>query len=279
LTRLLWSDLFVAVCSPTYRLSDSQWEQLRDLLPANGRRGGQWKDHRLMLDAILWALSDGGRWRNVPVEFGPWQSVYDRFRRWVRRGLWDKILVRLQARKMTSGDIDWSLFCIDGSVVRAHQSAAGAAPDGPPGEPADHALGRSQGGFSTKLHLICDGEGTPLAVAVGPGQEHETQRAIPLLEEATAWPEQPAKMAGDKGYSAGWLRQWLRDRGIKPVIAHKDNEKARPKRFDKKTYRRRNIVERCINSLKWFRRVATRYEKLATHYLAIVTLAIIFRLL
>jgi transposase len=116
-------------------------------------------------------------------------------------------------------------------------------------------------------------------VAVGPGQQHETQQAIALLEEATAWPEQPAKLAGDKGYSAGWLREWLTERGIKPVIAHQKKEKANPKRFDKKTCWRRNVVERCVNRLKWFRRVATRYEKLATHYLAMVTLAVIFRLL
>ena len=114
------------VTSPTYRLSDDQYAQLQDLLPPNGQRGGQWNDHRLMIDGILWALSDGGRWRNIPAEFGPWQSVYDRFRNWARKGLWDKILRRLQARKMRSGDIDWDLFCIDGTVVRAHQSAAGA---------------------------------------------------------------------------------------------------------------------------------------------------------
>jgi len=70
----------MAVTSPSYRLSDEQWQQIEDLLPSNGQRGGQWKDHRLMIDAILWVLSDGGRWRNVPAEFGPWQSVYDRFR-------------------------------------------------------------------------------------------------------------------------------------------------------------------------------------------------------
>lgn len=114
------------VTSPTYRLSDAQWAQLKGLLPANGRRGGQWKDHRLMIDGILWALADGGRWRNLPAEFGPWQSVYDRFRKWCRTGLWDRILRHLQARKMNDGTIDFSLFCIDGSAVRAHQSAAGA---------------------------------------------------------------------------------------------------------------------------------------------------------
>ena len=115
------------VSSPTYRLSDAQWEQIKDLLPASGQPGGQWKDHRLMIDAILWALSDGGRWRNMPAEFGPWQSVYDRFRRWARNGLWDKILRRLQARKLAGGTIDLELYCIDGTVVRAHQSAAGAS--------------------------------------------------------------------------------------------------------------------------------------------------------
>jgi len=113
--------------SPTYRLSDAQWEQIKDLLPTNGNRGGQWKDHRWMIDGILWALSDGGRWRNLPAEFGPWQTVYDRFCKWCRTGLWDKILRHLQARKMNSDQIDWELFCIDGSVIRAHQSAAGAA--------------------------------------------------------------------------------------------------------------------------------------------------------
>ena len=117
----------MAVTSPSYRLSDEQWQQIEDLLPSNGQRGGQWKDHRLMIDAILWVLSDGGRWRNVPAEFGPWQSVYDRFRSWTRRGVWDRILRRFQARKMNSDQIDWELFAVDGTVIRAHQSAAGAA--------------------------------------------------------------------------------------------------------------------------------------------------------
>ncbi len=117
----------MAVTSHTYRLSDEQWLQIQDLLPQNGQRGGQWKDHRLMIDGILWVLSDGGRWRNLPERFGPWQSVYDRFRNWVRRGLWDRFLRHLQARKMNRDDIDWELFAIDGTVIRAHQSAAGAA--------------------------------------------------------------------------------------------------------------------------------------------------------
>jgi len=118
-----------------------------------------------------------------------------------------------------------------------------------------------------------------MAVAVSPGQEHETQRLVPLMEDVLAWPDQPAKLAGDKAYSAGWIRAWLQEHGVIPVIAHQKKEKARHGRFDRKSYRRRNVIERCVSSLKWFRRVATRYEKLATHYLGMVTLAIIFRLL
>jgi transposase len=267
------------MASPTYQLSDAQWAKLQGLLPENGRRGGQWKDHRRMIDGILWALSDGGRWRNLPERFGPWQSVYDRFRRWTRRGLWDRILRHLQARMMNGGQIDWDLFAIDGTVVRAHQSAAGAPRARPDGEPADHALGRSQGGFGTKLGLVSDGAGTPMALAAGPGQQHETRQFVPLMEEATAWPGRPKKLAGDKGFSAAWIRDWLTERRIKPVIAHQKAEKARTGRFDRAAYRRRNVIERCVGSLKWFRRVATRYEKLAIHYLGMVTLAIIFRLL
>jgi transposase len=100
-----------------------------------------------------------------------------------------------------------------------------------------------------------------------------------LLGEALAWPGQPAKGAGDKGYSAGWLRRWLPERGSTPVIAPQKKGPGRARRFDKKTSKRRNVIERGGNSRKWFRRVATRYEKWATHYLGMVTVAISFRLL
>lgn len=114
------------VTSPTYELSDEQYAQVADLLPGNGGRGGQWNDHRPLLDGILHALANGGRWRSMPERFGPWQTVYDRFRKWTREGLWDRILDRLRARKEADGQIDFELFAVDGSSVRAHQSAAGA---------------------------------------------------------------------------------------------------------------------------------------------------------
>ena len=129
------------------------------------------------------------------------------------------------------------------------------------------------------MHLICDGNELPLAVTVSPGQEHETQQVCDLLQQVIDQDRLPAKLAGDKGYSAGWIRDLLDELGVTPVIAHQAKEAARAGRFDKKAYRKRNVVERCINSLKWFRRVATRYEKLAVHYLGRLKVAILFRFL
>jgi len=109
-----------------HELTDSQWERIRTDFPANGRPGGQWKDHRAMVNGILWVLATGAGWRDLPDRFGPWQTVYDRFRRWTRSGSWDRLLERLQVQRQADGGIDWDLFFIDGSVVRAHKAAAGA---------------------------------------------------------------------------------------------------------------------------------------------------------
>ncbi len=141
-------------------------------------------------------------------------------------------------------------------------------------------MGRSRGGFSTKFHLVCEGQGLPLSIAIGPGQEHETQHVISLVEHlpelrgpsgVASW---PAKFAGDKGYSAGWVRQFLQERGFTPVIAHRNNE-TRPETFDREAYRQRNLIERCVGRLKEFRRIATRYEKLGLHYLGMLHLGMI----
>lgn len=145
------------------------------------------------------------------------------------------------------------------------------------GEPSDHALGRSQGGFGTKVHMVCDGRGLPLAVKIGPGQEHETRKVHELLGDVFEDGRQPQALAGDKAYSSGWLRELLRDAEIRAVIPHKSNETNKPKRFPRTLYKGRNVIECCFGRLKWLRRIATRYEKLAIHYLAMLQLAIIYR--
>lgn len=109
-----------------YELTDEQFEVIADLMPANGRRGGQWNDHRRTLNGILWILHTGAQWREMPERYGPWPSVYDRFNRWRKVGMFDRILQRLQYRLDAQGRIDWDLWCVDGTNIRASRSAAGA---------------------------------------------------------------------------------------------------------------------------------------------------------
>jgi transposase len=125
--------------------------------------------------------------------------------------------------------------------------------------------------------MICDGKGLPLAVTVSPGQQHETQQVHELLEPILEEDRRPKYLAGDKAYSARWLRELLRESGIKPVIPHKSNEKDKPKRFQRTLYKGRHVIECCFGKLKWLRRIATRYEKLALHYLGMLHVAIIYR--
>lgn len=111
-----------------HELSDQQWGLLAPLFPPRRRtRGGQWKGDRAMLNGILWRLNTGAPWRDLPERFGPWQTVYHRFRQLRRTGRLDRVIERLQLRLNEAGLIDPDLFCIDGTNVRAARAAAGAA--------------------------------------------------------------------------------------------------------------------------------------------------------
>ena len=259
-------------------LSDAQWERLRPLLPPQKPTTGRpSKDHRLVVNAILWIDRTGAPWRDLPERYGPWKTAYSRFRRWRRDGVWDRVLAALQAEADAAGGVDWGIHFVDGTTVRAHQHAAGAA-----GSDAEtEALGRSRGGFSTKLHLKAEGTGKPMAVAITPGQRHESAAFGGLLRRgAVKRPGRgrpkvrPRRVAGDKGYSSRAIRAGLRRRGIRVTIPRRRDERRRG-RFDREVYRQRNRIERLINRLKQFRRVATRYEKRGAAYRAMVVIACI----
>ena len=79
-------------------LTDKAWEQIVPLLPENGRRSQQWKDHRKVINGILWKLRTGAPWRDLPKRYGPWQTCYDRFVRWRRDGIWDRLLAHEQTK-------------------------------------------------------------------------------------------------------------------------------------------------------------------------------------
>ncbi|MEV5823026.1 IS5 family transposase [Micromonospora haikouensis] len=171
-------------------LTDAQWRRLAALLPAASTKGRPPKwERRQLIDGIRWRIRIGSPWRDVPAEYGPWQTVYGLFRRWQRDGTWDKILAASQATADARGRIAWTVS-VDSMTSRAHQHAAGARRNGhlqkePPGgvhdEPADHALGRSRGGLTTKTHLACEQGQKVLSMVVTAGHRGDSPQFIPVL--------------------------------------------------------------------------------------------------
>ena len=111
-----------------YSLTDREWNSIRVFLPEERPKkpGRPWMPHRQIIDGILWVLRTGCVWADVPREFGKSKTIYNRFRRWTREGLWEKIFESLIRHRDASGKINRSLWCVDSSVIRAHRVASGA---------------------------------------------------------------------------------------------------------------------------------------------------------
>ena len=108
-----------------HELTETEWARLQPLLPPR-QAGKPRQDDRRILNGILWKLATGAPWRDVPERYGPWPTVYTRFRRWTVGGVWEQIFAAVQRQADGDGQIDRTVHFVDGTVVRAHQHAAGA---------------------------------------------------------------------------------------------------------------------------------------------------------
>ncbi|WP_197999588.1 IS5 family transposase [Gimesia chilikensis] len=258
-------------------LTIAEWNAIRNYLPKkrSGKRGRPWVDHRKTINGIIWVLNAGAPWRDIPDCYGKWQTIYKRFRTWCQSGLWDRIWDRLIRRLQRNKQIDPSIWCVDGSIVRAHHSAVGGSCK-TSRRAVENGLGRSRGGYSSKLHIVCDGQGIPLGITVTAGQINEPTQFIDLMDsiplKLQSKANRPRYLAGDKAYVARYIFEWLEERAIGNVIPNRKNENKNPN-FCRERYRQRNVVERLIGQLKHFRRIATRYDKTLESYLAMIKIA------
>ena len=246
-----------------HAITDEHWERIEGLLPGQvGDPGVTAKDNRLFVDAVLWIGKTGSPWRDLPDRFGKWNSAWRRFDRWSAKGVWLRVF---EERK--DPDLEWLI--LDSTVIRAHQHAAGAVKNGG----VDQALGRSRGGFGTKLHIAVDGLGNPVEFLLTGGQEADINQGPALIEG-----HDTKAVIADKGYDGDDFVATIEARGAEAVIPPKKN-RIFQREYDKHTYKERNLAERFINRIKQFRRVATRYEKTARNFLGFVRVAAIMVLL
>jgi transposase len=225
-----------------YELADDEFTLLADLLPPTGKPGGQWNDHRTTLDGILWILHTGAQWRELPERYGKWKSVYDRFRRWARDGTIGRILERLQLRLDASGRIDFDLWCIDGTSIRASRAAAGAGGKkgrGRAGRPCPRPLARRlrdqvasgrrlqgrpplggrHGGPSPRVEVGGDGPGVGADQATRPGPPASSTKAVGRrqgvqLPEGSPLPASSRDQGGDPDPQGSAAEPALRQGGV-----------------------------------------------------------------
>lgn len=271
-------------------------------MPPLPRMGRKPRDRRQCFDGIWWRARTGSPWRDVPERYRPWETAYTLFRRWQIDGTWAAVLKKLKVKADAAGHIEWEVS-VDSTVCRAHPACGrgpqkgasgpgGTAPEGLEAEPADHAIGRSRGGLTTKIHLAVDSSFHALATVITAGQRGDAPAFTEVMNRIRVPPPggghprtRPGHVLADRAYSSRAIRDYLRPRQIPHTIPEKRDQArhrlrrgsdgGRPPGFDREMYKKRNRVECRIGLLKQARGIATRYDKLAVRYEATVQLALI----
>jgi transposase len=157
-----------------YELTDEQWDAIKHIFDPAPERGRPRREPRQMLNAALWVLRSGAPWRDLPERYGPWQTAYHRFNQWSRDGTWDRILEALHVRLDREGHIDWDLWCIDGTSIRASRAAAGAGKRGAAKNPRTTLWAAQEADSAQNCTWLLTAEEYPLPLKSPP--ESDTNR-------------------------------------------------------------------------------------------------------
>ncbi len=230
-----------------YYIDSNTWEQILAFLrQIKAIHTQDEKSLRQFIEAIWFIVRSGSQWRLLPEYYGYWRAVHRRFKRWVDLGIWEQMMQHVT-------DEDPESAIIDATIIRTHACSAGYGKD----SQDQQALGRSKGGFTTKIHAL----GNPLKFILTPGQRNDITQGNALVEGL-----QNTQVIADKGYDSNAFIQRIEEQKCIAVIPSKKNRKIQ-RDYDKHLYKERHLVECFFGKIKHFRRIFSRFDKTANVFL------------
>jgi transposase len=207
-------------------ISEYAWRQILKFLRSCKRIyiGAECRCKRF-IEVVYWMSRTGAQWRELHDKYGNWNSVFKRLNAWSKKNIWGKLL------KFCANDPDLEYIMIDATIVRAHACAAGY------GNQSEEGLGRSKGGFSSKIHAKVDSLGNPLKFIITPGQQADCTQAHTLLEDANQ-----SYVMAYKAYDSNAIRMQIEKQSCKAVIPPKSN-RVGIYEYDTFLYKERHVIE------------------------------------
>ncbi|MBW6494561.1 MAG: IS5 family transposase [Burkholderiaceae bacterium] len=237
-----------------YIITDRQWGKIEPHCLGKksdpGRTGG---DARLFLEAVFWIARTGAQWRDLPGEFGKWNSVYRRFRDWGIAGVFERIFNAL------SEEPDMEMAMIDGTIVKVHRHGQGSK-----GGPQSQAIGKSKGGWTTKILALTDALGNLVRFVLLPGHRFDTVGVAPLIDGISF-----DAMLADKAFDSNWIIAEMNARGALICISQHPR-RCKPLAIDPDIYKCRHLIENFFCKLKEFKRISMRADKTDTYFKAMI---------
>ncbi|WP_234886656.1 IS5 family transposase, partial [Sinorhizobium saheli] len=216
-------------------------------------------DDLKVVSGIIYVIKHGLQWKDAPKEYGPHKTLYNRFIRWSRMGVFNRIFEALAGKAGTPDRL-----MIDATHLKAHRTAASLLKKGL----FSRCIGRTKGGLNSKLHAVTDGFGRPLLLLLTEGQVSDFKGARALIERLPKAKE----LLADRGYDADWFRNGLKEKGISPCIPPKRNRR-QPIEYDAVLYKQRHRIENMFGRIKDWRRIATRYDRCAHTFFSAILIA------
>ncbi|WP_226462176.1 IS5 family transposase [Hydrogenophaga taeniospiralis] len=245
-------------------ITPEQFATIEHCLPK--QRGNVSLSNLQVVNAILYVAEHGCKWRGLPKRFGNWHTIYTRMNRWTKAGVLDRMFEELQRAQVVRIKIE--AVSLDSTSIKVHPDGTGA-----PKKNGPQSIGKSRGGWNTKIHMVAADARTAVTFSLSPGQAHDAPEGRRLLSSLGPT-SRPVHLLMDRAYEGNETRQLALDLGFVPVVPPMKT-RIEPWEYDREMYKRRNEVERLFRRLKGYRRIFSRFEKLDLMFLGFISFVLV----